>query len=488
MSPAHRKASDSHRTERVRARRLSLAAWSLALPLVACSDDRAPGAPWEGKNVLFITIDTLRPDHMSLYGYERATSPRIDAFFGAGDVYSRAYSTESATAPSVVSFLSGLYPQNHGVRLLYQKLEPDLALLPDYLKSAGYATAGIVSNSVLTGEASDLARHFDYYDDFVDEREENRDIFERRAQRTTDAALYWFGEKREPDTPHLLWVHYIDPHGPYDAPAGKPAAFTHETPRPIDVDRVRRYQRIDGTDDGNDYVDRYDEEIAYMDREVGRLLDAYASQGRLDETVVVFTADHGETMMDHEQFFTHGYHVWEAMVRVPLMIHAPGSSGRTHDQSVSLVDLVPTLLANLGVDCAQSFDGLHLGERSETTTISVESVSGKVMHRARIRGTKKWFVTIARAGGIQKDGWIDLAQDDETTERLRKGAPDADGSSTSTEIDEGWKELLEWVDADPDRGGIPADLLEGTRLDGPKVAPGRSQEQLEALRRLGYVE
>ncbi len=465
-------------------------AFVLALGTAACSDGAAtsepatsdaPEAPWAGRNVLLISVDTLRPDHLSLYGYARPTSPRIDAFFGAGHVYTRAYSTEGATAPSVVSILSGLYPAQHGVRLLYQRVAAELELLPDYLSAHGYQTAGVVSNNVLTDEASGLASHFDFYDDFVDEREHNREIYERRASRTTDSALYWFGEERDESRPHLLWVHYIDPHGPYEAPDDRPTEFTHDTPRPIDPQRVRQYQRVRGVTDGEFYVDRYDEEIAYMDREVGRLLDAYAERGLLENTVVVFTADHGETMMEHERYFTHGYHVWDAIVRVPLMIRAEGLTARTLDQPVSLVDLVPTLVTQLGVaapGALATLDGMLLRERSNETSLSVESVSGKTTHRARIQGDSKLYITIGRDGTLSKNGWMDLAVDAESDETFRPGRPPSGG----------WAELLQWVQSDPDPRGIPSEFEEGAKLDGPKVAPGRTEEQLEALRRLGYVE
>lgn len=204
---------------------------------------RAPALPplqiEHRPDILLISVDTLRPDHLSLYGYARPTSPAIDRFFGEAEIYEAAYSAEANTSPSVVSMLTGLYPARHRLRLFYQRISPDVHVLSDYLSAAGYQTAAVVSNVVLTAEAIGLSTRFDHYDDFVDEREQRLDVFERRASRTSDAAIAWLDEARDPDRPHLLWVHYIDPHGPYAAPdaSGAPR-FSSDERRPLDTKRI----------------------------------------------------------------------------------------------------------------------------------------------------------------------------------------------------------------------------------------------------------
>jgi choline-sulfatase len=170
-------------------------------------------------DVLLICVDTLRADHVGLYGYARRTTPRIDAFFSSGRVFESAYAAAPVTTPSIVSALTGLYPHRHGVRLLMQRIAPELATVADYLRQAGYQTAGVVSNAVLTDKATGLGERFGFYDDFVDEREGFREeMYERRAARTTDAAIRWLSHERDADRPHFLFVHYIDPHGPYRPP------------------------------------------------------------------------------------------------------------------------------------------------------------------------------------------------------------------------------------------------------------------------------
>ena len=163
------------------------------LALCACSSEPAG-------DILLITVDTLRPDHLGLYGYERATSPNIDRHFANAAIFERAYATSANTSPSVISILTGQLPHDHGVRKFYQLLSDDVQLVTDLLPDA-YQTAAFVSNIVLTDEAMGIARYFDHYDDHVDERESTRKIFERSAQRTTDAALLWIAEHRDPERP-----------------------------------------------------------------------------------------------------------------------------------------------------------------------------------------------------------------------------------------------------------------------------------------------
>jgi len=162
------------------------------------------GCSKEPPNVLFITLDALRADHMGIYGYYRDTSPHLDKFFERGTVYEYAYCTETNTAPSVASFLSGMLPQDTGLRLVLQVYPPDIKLMPDYLSEMGYQTAGIVSNMVLISEACSLNTHFDYYDDYIDKVEPHRRTFERSARATTNAGLLWMNKTYDPAKPYFL--------------------------------------------------------------------------------------------------------------------------------------------------------------------------------------------------------------------------------------------------------------------------------------------
>ena len=453
----------------------------LVAGLAGCGPD-AP-EPARPPDVLLLTVDTLRPDHLGLYGYGRPTSPQIDRWFTDATLWRRAYATEAATAPSVVSILTGRLPQDHRVRNFYQLLPDEVPTLADRLGAAGYQTAAVVSNVVLTDEAVGLGARFDHYDDFVDEREGERLVFERKAERTTEAALAWLRAERDPRRPHFLWVHYIDPHGPYRAPAGSPQTFAHEGRIPSQPDRMLRYQIDPDVTDALDYVDRYDEEIAYTDREIGRLLAAYAELGLADDAVLAFTADHGETMAEREWWFTHQYHVHEPIARVPLLLRYPGCAAEVIERPVSLVDLAPTLLDLCGValDDAEAQRSLVAHDPlAEPAPVFVEATSfdERGQRRAMIVGSTKWIVQLGRPGGELQARWVHaLELDPDEAERTAWGPLDERRAAA----------LARLIEADPDPGGAPVTPLSGSALDAPKIRPGLDAEQLEGLRQLGYV-
>jgi arylsulfatase A-like enzyme len=434
-----------------------------------------------GQNVLLITIDTLRADHMGLYGYARPTTPRIDAWFREGRLFERAYSTEANTSPSIASVLTGLLPQEHGVRLLHQLLPERNRLLPDLLP-ARFQTAAVVSNSVLADEAMGMGRRFDHYDDFVDESEPYRRVFERSAEKTTEAAIRWLQEERVPGQPVFLWVHYIDPHGPYHPPPTWPRSFTHATPLPIDVTRLYAYQREPGVTDGLAYVDAYDEEIAYLDASLGRLLDVWASTMEPSGSLAILTADHGESMMEHERWFTHGYHVYEEIVRVPLLMRGAGvPSGRSR-MLASGIDVAPTILRFAGVPVPANLRGEDLRAAPDTPsrprTVFAGGTWDTFQWRAAVRGDQKTMVRLLRGERtVLERRRYDLTSDPREETPGEWPADDVAGA-----------ELVALCESDPDPGGLPLALAQGIVLTAPKVDPRASPAAWERLRSLGYVQ
>jgi arylsulfatase len=448
----------------------------LALACGAAPPASAPG------DVLLVVIDTLRADRVGLLGSQRDTTPHIDRFFAGGAVYRRAYGAEASTSPSVVSILSGRLPQDHGVRLFYQLLPDSVEILPDLLPRA-YQTAAFVSNLVLTDEALGLGDRFDHYDDFVDERESQRLVFERRAERTTDAVLRWLGSGPDPERPLFLWVHYVDPHGPYRAPGSWRRRFRSAEVQPIPPGRISAYMRQPEVVDGNDYVDRYDSEVAYVDAQVGRLLEGFAASRGLERALVILTADHGESMMEHEYWFAHGYHVYEGILRVPLLLRGPGVEAGHVDVPVSGVDLAGTILAFAGAEPPAGVASSDLRRPQKLDpgrTVFGEAVSGigKEMHRAAYQGDRKVRLTLrgpdARISGA---GLFDLRSD--PGEQHGRPPPDDDRLM---------QELRAKIAADPDPTGVPEAYRRGIQLMAPKVAPRVSEEDLARLRELGYAE
>ncbi len=445
----------------------------------ACHRDSRP------QNVVLISVDTMRADRVGLYGYSRPTTPNLDRWFGKdGRIWLRSWSSEASTTPSVVSMLTGQMPQEHRVRMLLQMVPRELRLLPEMLP-AGWQTAGFVSNMMLTSEASGLGTHFQYYDDFVDERERYRaDTFERNAAHTTDAVLQWLGARREKkdERPLFLWVHYMDPHGPYHPPDDWKRTFTHPSPIPIDIDRVLAYEREPGVTDGLAYVDAYDEEIAYTDSQIGRLLDGM--QLDLDRTLLVFTADHGESMMDHEFWFRHAVQVYDEMVRVPLMLRGPGVVAGKSELPASGIDITPTILAALGLPPAAPMADVDLrtgkgiaADRTVYTEASLSARDGDEQWRAAIRGNVKWVIGVRPGncrGALRR---YDLAADpDELT--IKAWTEDSDAA----------KSLLRLCETDPDPAGVPKAWAFGTGLKAPKSPPMSGEDQLRSLKALGYAE
>lgn len=447
--------------------RCRLAAVVLLCLGAGCSE---PGPP----DLLLLTCDTLRADHLGIYGYPRPTSPRLDRFFAKGAIFERAYSTEASTPPAVVSLLSGLHPREHGVRVFYQTVGANLPLLPDLLPEH-YQTAAFVSNAVLTDDALAIGTRFDHYDDFVDEKEPHRLIFERSAARTTEAVLRWLDESADPTRPLLLWVHFIDPHGPYRPPADAPVRFTNEQSAPVEAGRIMSYMTDRGVRNALEYVDRYDEEIAYMDASLGALLDGYAARRNLDEAFVLFTADHGETMNDRPQWFRHGHHVWEDLIRVPLLVRGPGMPNGRRSQPISGIDVLPTLLRAAGAATPALLPGIALQEEVQAgRIIEAESFHPDHTRRAIIRDHEKWILRIT-TDGVDERRYYDLQLDPGERDSVAAAPPPPAGQEARAL-------------ADPDLGHEWLRTPRGERVANPRVAPRADERQLDALRALGYVE
>jgi arylsulfatase len=425
-------------------------------------------------------VDTLRADHLGLYGYERPTSPNIDRFFGDGAIFERAYSTDANTSPSVISILTGQLPQDHRVRLFYQHVPEATELLPSLLPEV-YQTAAFVSNVVLTREALGIAGRFDHYDDFVGEESGVHNVYERRASRTTNAALAWLASERDLGRPLFLWIHYIDPHGPYGPPKEWTRKFSSQYPEPATATPPQPLIPHSSTADGPAWVARYDDEIAYTDAAIERFLDGYARLAPIDRALVILTADHGEAMMEHAIWFTHGYSVYDEAVRVPLLMKGPGVDRGRRAGLVSGIDIVPTVLEAVGVQIPAHLGGFDLRRRDavpSTRVVFTEATWLKAQWRAAIQATGKWMLRVTPdAPEPTAHIYYDLEKDP----RELAGGEWVQPNDASAA-------LLDLVRSDPDPGGIPTEYRKGMRPSAPKVAPGVSDHAMEKLRALGYVE
>ncbi|HEV7731342.1 MAG TPA: sulfatase-like hydrolase/transferase [Candidatus Binatia bacterium] len=300
--------------------------WGVVLAaLVVAGGCATPGADYD---VLLVTLDTTRADHLGCYGDADARTPVLDGIAARGVRFADAVTVAPVTLPAHSSIMTGLEPRSHGVHNNGEaRLADDRTTLAEVLAARGYDTGAFVSSFVLDARFG-LAQGFARYDDHltVAPGPFPSSEAERGADAVTDAALAWY-RTRSPDRPLFWWVHYYDAHAPYQ-------------PSP-DAGR-----------------DGYDGEIAHVDTQVGRLLAALDAAGRRRRTIVVVVGDHGESLGEHGEI-THAIFVYDAVARVPFLIEAPGevTPQVVDDAVVSVVDVVPTVLGLLGITGAPAVDG-----------------------------------------------------------------------------------------------------------------------------------
>jgi arylsulfatase len=306
-------------------------------------------------DVVLITIDTLRADHLGCYGYPRTTSPRLDALAREGILFENVVASCSFTGPSVASILTGKYPRfnSYGYSNLRSRLVPEETTVAELFQAAGYATAAFVCNPILSRKTG-MGQGFELYDDHLDETEAVREEApERTAPRLLPRVVSWIEERRNDPRPVFLWVHLQDPHGPYLPPAPFDGLFRSSDPGPeiaaaAEDDQSGRgavpaYQAVSRPHHLNEYVDRYDAEIACADHHLGLILDSIAQVRSTHERVVLVTADHGEALGENGYWFAHGHDVTPDQTRVPLILVHPSLEAARVKTRVGHVDVFPTL-------------------------------------------------------------------------------------------------------------------------------------------------
>ena len=309
----------------------------IATGLLAAAAIAATGCGGEGRpdvrGVVLISIDTCRADRLGAYGDPGATTPSIDAVAREGVLFEQAQTTNPITLPAHASLLTGTIPPVHGVRNNESyRLAEDRLTLAEILRERGWRTAAFVGAFPLAARFG-LAQGFETYDDAFLGRATRGTLFnERPAEEVSRAAIAWLGSRGA--EPFFLFLHYFDPHGPYAPP--EPWASSHRE-RP------------------------YDGEIAYADAWIGRVVEQLKALDRYDSTVLAIVSDHGESLGDHGER-THGYFVYGSTIRVPMILRLPGGPvGARVAEAVSLVDVVPTVLAAAGIEAPPDLDGIDLG-------------------------------------------------------------------------------------------------------------------------------
>jgi arylsulfatase A-like enzyme/Tfp pilus assembly protein PilF len=300
-----------------------------ALLLLTCRPHEAA----EPVPVIVISIDTLRSDHLPMYGYRGVETPALDAFRRDAVLFQHAYSHSPLTLPSHTTLLTGLLPGSHGVRdNTGFRVQPATQTLASILHGRGYATGGAVSAFVLRA-ATGINAGFDLYDDRVDRQsgEKSLGAVQRPGEATAEVARQWIGAHAA--RPFFFFLHLYEPHAPYDPP---------------EPYRSR-------------YANRYDGEVATSDAIAGRFLAFLKQQGIYDRALIVLVSDHGEGLGDHGEE-EHGIFLYREAIAVPMLIKLPGNrlAGGTVANAAGLADVTPTLLNILGIAAPPKLDGRPL--------------------------------------------------------------------------------------------------------------------------------
>lgn len=476
---------------------LKIQGFSLAALLTASllatgqnSDAEPSPARMPPHNVVVVVIDTLRADHLGLYGYDRPTSPFLDEWARDAVVFDRASSAAPLTFPSVNVLLSGRAPQAFYQTSGSLAFPDNVRTLAEYFAEAGYETAAISSSPIVRRSpnfytSASFERGFASFDESC-HAEGHRTVLEHTSPCVTDRVLAHL-EQREAKRPLLLYVHYLDPHGPYSPPPAHDL-FSDKNHRPGRAVKRKTLasleEKLRSSTDPNSIVaptdvrwlmDLYDGEIHSVDAELRRLTTDAKKFGLDKNTLWLITADHGESFLEHPGAVKHGNTLYETEIHVPLLLRWPERwpQGRRVDTTACGVDVTPTLLALSGIAVPPGLDGKPLFEE----------------HGGAVSDTNRECISQRRKG------WGETRAE---TLALRRGTHkaivDVHGKSQlfNLEADPGEQQDLSQAAPPPKFAGIvgqATDRLEQQNAESSKSeAVPLDPDVKEALRALGYLE
>jgi len=393
----------------------------------------------ERPNVVIVVIDTLRVDHVSHFGYERDTAAGLDRLAGQSTRFSACYAPTSWTTPSTATIFTGMSPIRHGARAKGDKLSDEVVTFAELLGAHGWNTVGYSFNHNVSAK-NGFDQGFDLFDCFLGGANDYPDISEMVERTST-----WLESR--PQEPFLLYLHPMNVHGPYKFPkAHRSTLLGHPPGREFRyhgevMKAVVTGKDLSRRDDATStYLrslrDKYDTAIRYTTDQLGQLFSLLEEKGLWENSLVIVTADHGEELFDHGGF-SHGYSLFEEVLRVPLYIKLPSQQeGRSSDARVSIMDIVPTLadLLKLEVKPGQ-FDGrslalqLHAGSAGGDTRdlLFTQDWPGRCVARAFVQGTHKLIEVRTNYEGLKNVIRLyDLEQDpmerNDLSESLRSEA------------------------------------------------------------------
>ena len=431
-----------------------------------CALVGAPQATADSQpHVVIISVDTLRADRLSSYGYERPTTPNIDELMAEGVRFTQARTVEPLTGPGLSSMITSLFPHEHGATRNGVRMREGLPSFTKILRRRGYATAAFLANWTLSDHVSGLGEHFDVFEPVLTRRRWFFWSGEASADDINKAALDWLAEQRRerPSQSVALWVHYVEPHGPYD--------YHQEFAERLGIDVAAPGRR-----------NRYDTEVAFVDDRVGSLLSEVDLILEGEERLTIFTSDHGESLGEHG-YWGHGRHCYEPGLRIPLSISWPGRvEAATVSAPALIIDISQTVLGLLGLPTQNSFQGF------DWSSVLLEGAAPPA-GRSTWHQAHKGAVKATNSEKVRQRGLVEVARvSDGQKEILRIGSGDRRLYDLRSDPREETSTVPLDSEASPDLSNWLEVVQSGLALSDELPPPILGQEEVERLRALGYID
>ncbi len=375
---------------------------ALALVPTACGDagrgaETGKGSAVRARNAILISIDTLRPDHLSCYGYPRPTSPQLDEFARRGVRFTDVTAAAPWTLPSHASLLTGLYPSQHGVKSHETRLSAAVVTLAEEFQASGFETLAVVNTHNVGAPQYQLAQGFARFQ-YITETDQDPRTQQLRTLNMGAVVVSAAQEllaARDPHKPFFLFLHFYDVHTDFTPSAEYRAQFVGPYRGKLDG----RTQQLSGVRKRREHLaeadlqflrEMYDAEIRTFDELFGRFLAWLREQGLADESLILVTSDHGEEFQEHGNVL-HGLTQYQELLRVPLLVAGPGvPAGLVLDTPVHGVDVTPTLLGALGIVSRARHDGLDFSGLWRGGTLPERALFGEANQDTRQAGHERF--------------------------------------------------------------------------------------------------
>jgi arylsulfatase A-like enzyme len=446
----------------------------LIVILAFCLSTNLMGLKPNLRNVIIISVDTLRADHLGCYGYPLNTSPVIDEFSKDGILFSNCYALTPLTAPSFATLLTSLPAHKHGAKRNGLSIYKNIKTLPYYLKKYRYHTAAFISNWPIRKKLSGLNNGFDeYYHIFTKKRYLGILNSEGTAPAVTEKTLRWIQKNHKKR--FFLWVQYTDPHALYYL--HKNFTFNYQQIKPSTYPQGTRMKKIKG----------YDSEIAFTDYHIGKVIKELKRFDLYDDAIIIFHSDHGESFGEHN-YLKHGRKLYNSTLHVPLIIKLPKklNANTKRKEVVTIMDIGPTLFSILQIPKFPQMEGLNVFSSDASLfnrKIFFEAYGGTVIFR---RNSQKYHIKIKpiRYGTLSRSKKLIYNIKKKTFEfydlKLDHFESQNIFSQPSMVVDDAKQNLLSKIDQIKEY----IKLNRQYRLNGSAL----SQEDLNKLKSLGYFE